>query len=65
MKNIKDLFTIHDEKNFERMMLILVIWLAWIPFSVDITVIMIPIVICFFIYFKIVDYYNGTKSIDK
>lgn len=62
MKNIKDLFTIHDEKNYERMILLLVIWVSWIPFSSDIVIIMIPIIICFFIYFKIVDY-NSNKTI--
>lgn len=61
MNKILNLLKVSNDKDNERMLLLFIIWLTWIPFSSDITVIMIPILIVYFTYIKIKDYYDKRR----
>lgn len=61
MNKILNLLKVSNDKDNERMLLLFIIWLSWIPFSADITVIMIPILIVYFTYIKIKDYYDKRR----
>lgn len=61
MDKILNIFKVTNNKDNERMLMLIIIWLSWIPFSSVITIIMIPILIVYFTYIKIKDYYDKRR----
>lgn len=61
MNKILNIFKVTNSKDNERMLMLIIIWLSWIPFSAVITIIMIPILIVYFTYIKIKDYYDKRR----
>lgn len=61
MNKILNIYKVTNSKDNERMLMLIIIWLSWIPFSFVITIIMIPILIVYFTYIKIKDYYDKRR----